>query len=352
MDNNNSLSVTNSANRQTALYLGLQYIRLIYDIVVIDKKLSENEPLDYQGENILQKAKTNLFNKHRNSNTSNLSKERRAAQMNLREFTDKHPAFSYDESKEGFDHCFKAIQDNVKNVFLDDTYGLEKLALAIPVVLDSEYAYIYPKEGLSQASICLYGESTRLASIHKNLESTYKFLAKQPLSSAQKGTLVGLGVISAALCVAAPIVAVGGITASAATTTGALAAIGFGDMQLGVGILAAIGILAGGLSCGAVYMIENEHNKQRVVSDFRKMSFDQAVLMLSFRCLMEQQAFKKGMPKAQMKERLNDLFTMVADLRADTDYVYFVERQNTEENQKKQELFHRFNIKMREVLEI
>ena len=61
--------------------------------------------------------------------------------------------------------------------------------------------------------------------------------------------MIGIGALATAALVICPVLAVGGLEAAAPVTTAALAAAGFADMQLGVGMLALFGALVGGGNC-------------------------------------------------------------------------------------------------------
>lgn len=86
---------------------------------------------------------------------------------------------------------------------------------------------------------------------------------------------------ASALVFTIPIALAGGVAASAATTTGMLAAVGLGDMQIGVGTAALIGALAAGAIIGSCYGTIKLYNSIEVRNELKKMNPDMLALYLS-----------------------------------------------------------------------
>lgn len=115
--------------------------------------------------------------------------------------------------------------------------------------------------------------------MYDKFKKHYLVLAKKPLSTTQRGILFGAGAVLAFAAFALPVAAVGGISAPAATTTGALALIG--DMQIGVGMAGLLTFLVGGGLMGTTYKLLDSYNKREVMREFRKLDYKEVAQLFS-----------------------------------------------------------------------
>ena len=239
--------------------------------------------------------------------------------------------------------------DLVDSLFDDDTHGLSKLVFACTIILDSEYEYKYIDDGLKEVSITLFGNSTELLVIKKQLEDNYNAISPTSLSPTQKGVLMGAAVVSLAGVMCLPILLGAGASASAATTTAALAAHGFGDMQVGIGVIAIESLFLSAAFTGAAYGGMKLYNSQKVKAEFKKMSPEKNALYLAIQATHIQR-LSKSMNREELKEQLDAIFKNLNVLKADLDYFLFVERESTKDNKQKIKSFHDFDNRIVKIM--
>ena len=239
--------------------------------------------------------------------------------------------------------------DLANSLFNDDTHGLSKLLFACTVILDSEYDYKYVDDGLKEVSLILFGNQFELPIIKKQLEDNYNAISPTSLSPTQKGILMGAALVSLAGVVCLPVLFGAGVTASAASTTAALAAHGFGDMQLGIAMISMESLLLSAALTGATYGAMKLYNSQKVKSEFKKMSPEKNALYLAIQATHIQR-LAKTMNKEELKEQLDVIFKNLNILKADLDYFLFVEQEATKDNKQKIKSFHDFDNRLIKVL--
>ena len=239
--------------------------------------------------------------------------------------------------------------DLIGSLFNDNTKGLSKLVFACTVVLDSEYDYKYVKEGLEEVSTTLFGNSNELINIKKQLENNYNAVSPTSLSNVQKGLLMGAAATSLVGIVCLPILLGAGAGASAAATTTALAAHGFGDMQIGLGVIAMESLLLSAAFTGAAYGGMKLYNSQKVKNEFKKMSPEKNALYLAIQATHIQR-MSKFLNNDDFKEQLDTIMKNLNTLKGDLDYFLFVEKESTKENKQKIKSFHDFDDRLIKVL--
>lgn len=104
---------------------------------------------------------------------------------------------------------------------------------------------------------------------------------------------MGAALVSLAGVVCLPVLLGAGASASAATTTAALAVHGFGDMQIGLGVIAVESLLLGTAFTGAAYGGMKLYNSQKVKAEFKKMSPEKNALYLAIQVTHIQRLSKK-----------------------------------------------------------
>lgn len=324
--------------KQTDLFKSLQLLRLQHELKLVNEKLEKNRSTPAQeGDGFFKRIFTPIDNKRKDWNSFNLSKVKENIEAELNKFKK-----STDEKKTKL-YGAAEIPKIVSDVFKDDEYSLERTMFSISLIFDGEYAYEYEAEGLTYLSELVWGKnhSDRLANMKDGIEGYYKELAKQPLSTEQKFVLGGVAALTLFTAVV-PALAVGGLSAAGITST--LAGLG-GTMVEGIGFIAAAEILLDGAIIGFTYALMDKHNKKKVKEAFKDMSYNDAAQMLAIKCYIMHVA-KQTMPESVYKEKTSELLEMISDLKADTDYILFVEKENIEENKKKITVFHNLDKKL------
>lgn len=336
--------MTNEINtKHTKLFKSLQYWRLQYCLCLVEEEIKKNQVSKYSPNDGFFKGffnalgddiRTNKLNKLlvvQNSITSEISRFENSV-------TDE--IYDIDE-----------LNLIIREVFQTDVYSLEKTIFSVSIIFDGEYHYEYENESLNYISTILCNKNDHLSNMKNSIESMYKDLAKQPLSSNQKLLLGGTAAI-VLLTATVPALALGGLSASG--ITGGLAGFGTafglgGTMVEGVGLMALAELLLDGAIIGFTYAMLDNYNKSIVKNSFREMNYNSAAKMLAIRCYIMHVA-KQTMPQDVFKEKVSELLQMLQDLKSDTDYVLLVEKQNIEENKKKVRVFHNLDDKLVKML--
>jgi hypothetical protein len=326
--------------KQTNLFKSMQLLRLQHELKLIDEKLEQNRSTPICAEdNFFKRLINSGNNKIKDYKSINLSEIKAAIQAEIDKFTKNTNGASitlYNESE---------ILRIASDVFSSDDYSLEKTMFSISLIFDGEYNYEFDSEGLSYLSRLLWEDEAKLADIKKSVDSFYKDLTKQPLSTEQKFVLGGVAALT--LCTAViPALALGNLSAAGISST--LAGIG-GTMVAGVGFIALADLLLDGAIIGFTYASMNKRNKKKIKEAFREMSYDDVAQMLAMKCYIMHVA-KQTMPRSMFKEKTSELLEMISDLKSDTDYVLLVEGENVAENKKKINVFHNLDNKLVKML--
>ena len=237
----------------------------------------------------------------------------------------------------------------ISELFANDKNVLSKLLMAVAVILDDSYNYKYEKEGLEAVSEILYGDTKEIALIKKQLETNYNVISSKSLSSIQKGVLVGVAVMSLASLVTMPILLGAGAGASAATTTAALAAHGFGDMQIGLGIITAESFIMSAALTGIAYGSMKLYNSEKIKQEFKKLNPEKNALYLAIQCTYIQR-ISKTLNDDEFKSILDEILKNLNVLKSDLDYFLFIENESTISNKQKLKSFHAFDERLIKVL--
>ncbi len=237
------------------------------------------------------------------------------------------------------------------SLFQNDKYGLAKLIFAVTVIVDDDYQYKYTDEGLAEASSVLFGNREELAMIKTQLEANYNAIFPHSLSSVQKGLLLGAAIMALAGVVTMPVLLGAGVGASGPATTAALAAHGFGDMQIGLIAFTAESLAVGAVITGAVYGGMKLYNDAKVKKEFLSLTPENNALCLAIQCTYIERA-KKTLSNAEFKDQLDSILRNLGILKSDLDFYLFVENESTKENKKKIKSFHEFDNRLIKVLDL
>lgn len=330
--------VTNYSDKDLFYYL--QWLRLQKAKQLNDANIERNRKDEVKKESGWENFKRGLSNIGKSvSNTVQRTSSKDQTITNaLNSFNQKHSNVSEANARSA-----------MVNMFKDDKYGISRLTFAVEVVLDSEYDYEFEKEGLEAASMFLFGNLNHLETIKRDLEHNFKAIHGNSLSDKQKALLIGIGAAALITTFAVPILSVGGLKASAAATTAALAAKGFGDMQLAVGLIATNSLLTFAAITGGTYLLMKQHNKLEAMAEFKKLSAEEQNMALAIQGLIINQ-LKKECPKDIFKEELDKILQSMNNMKGDMDYFTFVEGENTTENQKRLNGFHNFDNLLMEII--
>lgn len=235
------------------------------------------------------------------------------------------------------------------SLFQDDKYGLAKLIFAATLIIDDDYKYKYVDEGLAEASSVLYGNRQELALIKTQLEANYSAIASKGLSNVQKGLLLGVAITALAGVITMPILLGAGVGASASATTAALAAHGFGDMQIGLGAIAAESLLLGAAFTGAAYGGMRLYNNVKAKKEFLELTPEKNALYLAIQCTYIER-IKKSLSINEFKDQLDLILKNLNNFKSDLDFYLFVENESMGDNKAKIKSFHEFDNRLVKVL--
>ena len=331
---------------QTNLFKTMQFLRLQRALHLVENELYKNQPTpNAVDDGLVKRFFNSIGNEIKNDRTQRLLNKKTVIQNEYNRFTRHLNATTVTIFEEN------NIKQIIADIFSEDKYSLEKTMFSISVIFDSEFRYEYEAEGLAYISGLLWGKEDRLANMKSSIESIYKDLAKQPLSTEQKFILGGTAALML-FTATVPALAIGGLSASG--ITGGLAgfgtAIGLGGTMIeGIGLIALAELLLDGAIIGFTYALLDNHNKNVVKKSFREMNYNNAAQMLAIKCYIMHVA-KQTMPATLFKEKTSELLQMISDLKSDTDYVLLVEGQNVVENKKKINVFHNLDNKLGKML--
>lgn len=325
---------------QTNLFKTMQFLRLQHALQLVNNELYKNQPtLNGADDGCVKRFFNSIGNEIKNDRTQRLLNKKATIQNEYNRFVRNLNSTTETIYSENI------VGQVITDVFVEDKYSLEKTMFSISVIFDSEFRYEYESEGLAYLSRLLWGKEDRLANMKNSIESIYKDLAKQPLSTEQKFVLGGVAALTL-FTVTVPALAIGGLSAAGITST--LAGLG-GTMVEGVGFIALAELLLDGAIIGFTYALMDKHNKNKVKEAFRETSYNDAAQMLAIKCYIMHVA-KQTMPKSVFKEKTSELLEMISDLKSDTDYVLLVEGENVAENKKKINVFHNLDNKLGKML--
>ena len=322
----------------------IQYFRLKREKELLerDKSTAENNVKDgTKWYNILTNTKNAINNK---------KSEKKSSQ--LEEIDSAIAKFENDNSDRHFNLWFdNTLSRYLDDLYIDDKYGLQKIMLGVSIVLDDSHNYLYEDEEYQDISKLLFGNLTKMNEIKKVLKENYVSIASKNLTNVQKGVLIGLGIGGLVLACTLPVMIAGGAAVSAATTTAGLAAIGFGDMQVGIGMAALFGLIGGSALVGAGYATIKTKNMLDAKQAFRKLNCDEAALLLSVKALLVEEA-KKVMTKDDFKEYFSELLEAIDTLKSDTEYMLFVENNDVKNNKEKIDVFYKWNKRLIKIFDL
>lgn len=315
------------------LFVYLQFIRLQKAKELNDANIIKNRKDEVIKENKwenLKRGASNIFKSFSNTIQQTTSKNQIIVNQ-LDIFKQKNANYSEANARSA-----------MINMFKDDTWGISKLLFAVEVVLDTEFKYEFEKEGLEAASMFLFKNASSLEIIKRDLEHNFKIITGNSLSNGQKGALIGVGAAALIVSFVIPVLGVGGLKASAAATTAALAAKGFGDMQLAVGMVAANSLLCFGALTGSTYLLMKQYNKHETMKEFERLTADEQNMSLAIQGLIIKQ-LKKECPSNVYKEELDRTLQSINNMKGDLDYFVYVEEEKTANYLKRLDGFHNFD---------
>lgn len=320
-----------------------QYYRLKKEIELFEKKknIAESKIDHTATKNPFTKLKNAINNKKSDNRSEDISK--------VQKFIDR---FEIENANINYKLCVNGgIEGALCSLYNNDKYGLQKIMLGVSLVLDNSFDYTFETEEYEEISRILFNDFTKMSEIKKTLKSNYTDIASKSLSNLQKGILIGLGIGGLVLACSLPIVIAGGASVSAAVTTSSLATLGFGDMQLGIGMAALFGLIGGSALVGLGYGAIKANNTFEAKESFRKLNCDEAALLLAIKALLIKEA-KLVMPNSEFKDYLNEILEAIELLKSDSEYMLFVENRDVKTNKGKVDIFYNWNKKLINIMNL
>lgn len=324
------------------VFKSFQYFRLKKSVELIDQVIDANTVNNTDPNPGFFKM---IANNYKNNKCYNALEEKNKYETLIRNFEWENQDYNYRLYFE------RNIEKNIKELFANDYYGLSRLLFAINIIFDKQYEYKGHDETFHLMSSILYYDSSRFNEIEKQFKQLFLSINKKELSRLQKGILIGIGLASITSVVLLPICLVGGATASAVATTTSLSAIGFSDMQIGVGFASLCGAVAGLSLIGIGYGNMRFYNRQKLKTEFKRLSLDESAMLLTIKAMIISEA-KKTMPRDKFKEEINKILEIVDDYKSDTEYYLFAERDDVNTNKERINQFHRWDNELIKILNL
>ena len=323
----------------TELFRRIQLYRLTYDLEVAQQKICKNRmSATSSADGFFTRLGAGVTNTVKNQRLKNLIPQEQAIRERITAFH-----MSYPDITAASDAEIKSAGTAIWSGSNQDT--LLKTLFCLSVVQDIEYTYEYADDGLTALSIALWNDPEAMKKIKAEYRSVYVDIAKKPFTTTQKWMLGGVAALVLLTPVLAPVALSG---ASAAAISGGLAGLG-GSMVGGIGVFAVAEMALDGLAIAATYGVLDASNKAKVRDEFRKMDFNTTATMLATKAYGLSVAKRLDVADT-FKERINSVLGLIEDLKGDTDYVLYVEKQRIDDNKKKIQLFHNFDAKLAEIV--
>lgn len=338
------------ANEVTIVVKELDIIKSIqYFRLKREKELLERDKSTAESNIDTEAKKYNLFAKAKNA-INNKKSEKKSNQIS--DIDSVITKFENKNSDRNYNLWFNnTLSKYINELYSEDKYGLKRIMLGVSIVLDDSHKYIYEDEEYQDISKLLFGNLTKMNEIKITIKDNYVAIASKNLSSVQKGVLIGLGIGGLVSACTLPVMIAGGAAVSAATTTAGLAAIGFGDMQVGIGMAALFGLIGGTALVGAGYGTIKTYNIVDAKNAFRKLNCDEVALLLSVKALIIEEA-KKVMSKDDFKEYFSELLEAIDTLKSDAEYMLFVENNDVKNNKEKIDVFYKWNKRLIKIFDL
>lgn len=319
------------------LFLYCQSLRLSKDKSILQGKMEKEKK--EEGESLSFKQKAGNAFKEARRRLRGYDRKKALIEGNLASFSSKNPS------------CpdLPIAKELLVKLFAGDPYGASKLTFAITILLDKEYEYAYPKEGVEEVSSFLYGNPKEMEGIFASLKENYRDVSPKALSNVQKAALFGVALAASTGALLVPLLSSAG--AGAAITGASLAAMGMGEVKLGVGVLSAESLLFAASLVGATYTGMKLYNEEKVKKQFRRLSPEKGAMYLAIQCVYISR-LKKNLKESEFKERLDEILKGVNTLKGDLDYYYFVEKDDLNNNKAKLRSFHNFDAKLAKMLDL
>lgn len=318
----------NFFEKSNELLDSLYFYRLKIDLDITEEKLKENELLDldksknaivrFWNKNIENSLRSDELKKHNENKAKILQK--------VDNFMQKHKNFDY-----SFTNSEQSLKKYIDEFLKAENGQFSRINLALLSILQNK-EFIYSKQSIESISKVLFCDKTKINEIEKDLEKNYlKIAGKTSYDEIGKKVLLGIGLATAFSCFG----------------LGLWASVGISILDI-AGVSALYALLVVGAS-GIIYKLIDSGKKDDILIEFRKLSSEDVGAMFAVRATLIEEA-KKYMTQVEFNEFLDSSLKLISDLRADTEYLLLVEKQNVEESKKKIKTFNNLTNRLSTII--
>lgn len=304
----------------------LYFYRLEKDLEFTEAKIQENQLVEItEDQNALVKFwNKNVENFVRGDELKKHNADKASIEKRKQEFLDAHSGFDFNKYAKEEKLC-SYLNEQIKK----SNSPLLRTNLALLAILENK-DFVNKENTKEEISKVLFNNKGRIKELEKALEKNYvKICGRTSFDEIGKKVLLGIGLATAFATLGSNLL-IGG--AFFETLTGSVI---FSAMVVGASAL--------------IYKLIDIDDKENVKKEFRKMSADDAGAMFALKATLIEEA-RIVMSEKEFQEYLDASLSCVSDLRADTEFMLLVEKQEIEQSKKKIKVFNNWTNRLTQLL--
>lgn len=253
-----------------------------------------------------------------------------------------------DENYNLIEYNDSEIRQKVREVFVNDKYGLAKLEFIMNFVTNDSYEYETNSESFSEISQLLDLEYDYVMNIYNLMKKVYSEISINKRSINTKALAIA-SLITIPLIISGVGAIIGGYAVAGSVTTAGLAGAGLGlGMAEGVAVLCLASAVGFGLTYGLTYKGLELNKKIKLKQEFAGLSIEQTTMSLVK--TMISMLHLHDFSDSEAKELYNSYVEEYIDLKSDCDVRLFLKEEKVLENKDKNSIFANADIYLKKHL--
>ena len=253
-----------------------------------------------------------------------------------------------DENYNLIEYNDSEIRQKVREVFVNDKYGLAKLEFIMNFITSDSYEYETNSESFSEISQLLDLEYDYVMNIYNLMKKVYSEISINK-RSINTNALAIASLITIPLIISGVGAIIGGYAVAGSVTTAGLAGAGLGlGMAEGVAVLCLASAAGFGLTYGLTYKGLELNQKRKLKQEFAELSIEQTTMSLVK--TMISMLHLHDFSDSEAKELYNSYVEEYIDLKSDCDVRLFLKEEKVLENKDKNSIFANADIYLKKHL--
>ena len=253
-----------------------------------------------------------------------------------------------DENYNLIEYNDSEIRQKVREVFVNDKYGLAKLEFIMNFITSDSYEYETNSESFSEISQLLDLEYDYVMNIYNLMKKVYSEISINK-RSINTNALAIASLITIPLIISGVGAIIGGYAVAGSVTTAGLAGAGLGlGMAEGVAVLCLASAAGFGLTYGLTYKGLELNQKRKLKQEFAELSIEQTTMSLVK--TMISMLHLHDFSDSEAKELYNSYVDDYIDLKSDCDVRLFLKEEKVLENKDKNSIFANADIYLKKHL--